>query len=59
MQTELVSLPSGFLLRPARDEDAPAVAAFANENTEAVIGARIVSAQQLLRRWTAPAVDRE
>jgi mycothiol synthase len=59
VQTVGVSLPTGFRLRPARDEDAPAVAAFANEETEAVIGVRVVSAQRLLRHWTAPAVDRE
>jgi ribosomal protein S18 acetylase RimI-like enzyme len=54
-----VTLPSGFRLRPARDEDAAAVAAFANEESEAFIGARVVSAQWLLRHWTAPSVNRE
>jgi mycothiol synthase len=54
-----VALPSGFRFRPARDEDAAPVAAFANEETEAFIGARVVSPDWLLRQWTAPSVDRE
>jgi mycothiol synthase len=58
MQTLSVSLPSGFRLRPALDEDAAAVAAFASDETEAFIGARVVSAQWLLRNWTAPSVNR-
>jgi mycothiol synthase len=59
MQTVGVTLPSGFRLRAARDEDAATVAAFASEETEALIGARVVSAEWLLRHWTAPSVDRE
>jgi mycothiol synthase len=59
MQTVGVTLPSGFRLRLARDEDAAAVAAFANEEAEAFIGARVVSAEWLLRHWTAPSVDRQ
>jgi mycothiol synthase len=59
MQTLSVSLPSGFRLRPALNEDTAAVAAFANDETEAFIGARVVSAEWLLRNWTAPSVDRE
>jgi mycothiol synthase len=59
MQTLSVSLPPGFRLRPARDEDAAAVAAFASDETEAFIGARLVSAEWLLRNWTAPSVNRE
>ena len=43
LQTVGVSLPTGFRLRPARNEDAPAVAAFANEETSVVIGVRVVS----------------
>ena len=35
------------------------MAAFANEETEAFIGARVVSPDWLLRQWTAPSVDRE
>jgi mycothiol synthase len=54
-----VTLPSGFRFRPARDEDAAPVTAFANEETEAFIGARVVSPDWLLRQWTAPSVDRE
>jgi mycothiol synthase len=54
-----VSLPPGFRLRPARDEDAPAVAAFMNEECIAFIGAPAVSTEWLLRRWTAPSVVRE
>jgi mycothiol synthase len=59
MHTLSVSLPSGFRLRPALDEDAAAVAAFASDETEAFIGARVVSAQWLLRNWTAPSVNRK
>jgi mycothiol synthase len=35
------------------------VAAFANDETEALIGARVVPRQWLLSHWTAPSVDRE
>jgi mycothiol synthase len=35
------------------------VAAFANDETEALIGARVVPPQWLLSHWTAPSVDRE
>jgi mycothiol synthase len=54
-----MSLPARFRLRPARDEDAPAVAAFANDEAEALIGTPVISARWLLRRWTSPGVDRE
>ncbi len=54
-----MALPPGFRFRPPRDEDAPAVAAFANEESEAVIGAPVVTPDWLLSRWTAPSVDRE
>jgi mycothiol synthase len=54
-----VALPPGFRFRPARDQDAAAVAAFANEESEAIIGAPVVTPEWLLSRWTAPSVDRE
>jgi mycothiol synthase len=59
VQTLVVSLPPGFRLRPARDEDAHAIAALANDEAERVIGAPVISAQWLLRHWTAPSVNRE
>lgn len=54
-----MKLPPGFRVRPARDEDAAAVAAFASDETEAFIGARVVAPEWLLSLWTAPSVDRE
>jgi GNAT superfamily N-acetyltransferase len=54
-----VALPPGFTLRPARDEDATDVAAFANEESEAVLGAPVVTPDWLLTRWSAASVDRE
>ena len=48
-----MSLPPGFRLRPARDEDAHAIAAFANDEAERVIGAPVIS-PVVLRHWTAP-----
>ena len=59
MQTLVVSLPPGFRLRPARDDDAHAIAAFANDEAEKVIGAPVISPQWLLRHWTAPSVNRD
>src|SRR5262245_42360531 len=53
------TLPDGFQLRPATDEDAAAVAALANEESRALVGATIYSAEWLLRSWTAPSTDRE
>ena len=54
-----MALPPGYRFRPARDEDAGPVAAFANEECEALIGARVYSATWLQRNWTAPSIDRE
>jgi mycothiol synthase len=54
-----MDLPDGFRFRPATDEDAEAVAAFANDESEALIGARFHSEDWFLRWWTAPSVDRE
>jgi mycothiol synthase len=54
-----VSLPPGFRLRPTRDEDAPAVAAFVNEECAAFLGVPVLSPEQLLRDWTAPSADRD
>jgi mycothiol synthase len=53
------TLPDGFRLRPATDGDAAAVAALANEESRALVGATIYSAEWLLRSWTAPSTDRE
>jgi hypothetical protein len=55
----VVRLPHGFHLRPPRDEDAAAVAALVNDESEAPIGPRVISTGWKLRRWTAPSVDRE
>lgn len=52
-------LPDGFRLRPATDGDAAAVAALANEESRALVGATIFSTEWLLRSWTAPSIDRE
>jgi mycothiol synthase len=54
-----VSLPAGFRLRSARDDDAPVVAAFVNEECLAFLGTPIVTAEDLLRDWTAPSAVRE
>jgi ribosomal protein S18 acetylase RimI-like enzyme len=54
-----MELPSGFRLRPARDEDAEAVARFANEEGMAIVGAPLIDADWLRRRWTSPGVDRD
>jgi ribosomal protein S18 acetylase RimI-like enzyme len=54
-----VTLPPGFRFRPVRDVDAVVVAALANEEAEALIGARVYSCEWLLHNWTAPSTDRE
>jgi mycothiol synthase len=54
-----VSLPAGFRLRPARDEDAPTVAAFVNEECIAFLGAPVITTEDLLRDWSAPSAVRE
>jgi mycothiol synthase len=54
-----MALPQGFRFRPARDEDAPAVSAFENDECEALIGVRVSTVERLLQDWTAPSVDRE
>jgi mycothiol synthase len=54
-----MALPPGYRWRPVRDEDAEPVAAFANEECEALIDARVYSATGLLQTWTAPTTDRE
>jgi mycothiol synthase len=53
-----MSLPAGFTLRPARDEDAAVVARLMNDESEALVGFRPASADWLLNWWTAPSVDR-
>jgi ribosomal protein S18 acetylase RimI-like enzyme len=54
-----VSLPEGFSLRPARDEDAERAAEIVNEESHAYLGAPIWSTEQALRHWSNPGVDRE
>ena len=54
-----MSLPDGFSLRPARDEDAKRAADLVNEEARAYLGAPIWSTEQVLRHWGNPIVDRE
>ena len=54
-----MSLPEGFSLRPARDEDAERVAGLVNEEAVAHLGTPIWSTEQVLRHWSNPIVDRE
>ena len=54
-----VSLPEGFSLRPARDEDAEQAAALVNEEALLHLGTPIWSTDQVLRHWSNPVVDRE
>lgn len=53
-----MSLPAGFSLRPARDEDAERAAELVNEEALAHLGASIWSPEQVLRHWSNPTVDR-
>ncbi len=54
-----MSLPEGFSLRPARDEDAERAAELVNEEARAHLGTPIWSTEQVLRHWSNPTVDRE
>jgi mycothiol synthase len=54
-----MELPSGFRLRPPRDDDADEVAAFANEECVTFLGAPVLDADWLRSRWTAPGADRD
>ena len=54
-----MTLPPGFRLRPARDEDAAGAAALSREESLALVGFPSFSEERLLRFWTAPSVDRE
>jgi mycothiol synthase len=54
-----VSLPEGFSLRSARDEDAGRAAELVNEEARVHLGTPIWSAAQVLRLWSNPVVDRE
>ena len=54
-----VSLPQGFSLRSARDEDAERAAELVNEEARVHLGTPIWSTDQLLRHWSNPVVDRE
>src|SRR5688572_1178208 len=53
-----MGVPSGFTLRPARDDDAEVVAELCNDEAEALVGFRPESAHWLLAWWTSPSVDR-
>jgi mycothiol synthase len=53
-----VTLPPGFTLRPARDEDAEVVSKLSNDEAEALVGFRPESEDSLLSWWTSPSVDR-
>jgi mycothiol synthase len=46
-------------MRPALDDDADEIAAFANEECIAFLGVPVLSADWLRDRWTAPSVDRD
>ena len=54
-----MSLPEGFSLRTARDEDAERAAELVNQEARAHLGTPIWSTEQLLRHWSNPTVDRE
>ena len=54
-----VSLPEGFRLRSARDEDAERAAELVNEEALLHLGTPIWSTDQVLRHWSNPVVDRE
>jgi mycothiol synthase len=54
-----VSLPEGFSLRTARDEDAARAAVLVSEEALLHLGTPIWSTDQVLRHWSNPVVDRE
>jgi GNAT superfamily N-acetyltransferase len=54
-----VSLPEGFSLRSARDEDAERAAELVNEEARVHLGTPIWSTDQVLRHWSNPVVDRK
>jgi mycothiol synthase len=54
-----MELLPGYRMHPPRDEDAEAVAAFSNEETLAVLGVPVLSADWLRDRWTAPGAERD
>ena len=54
-----MSLPEGFSLRSARDEDAERAAELVNEEARVHLGTPIWSTDQVLRHWSNPIVDRE
>lgn len=54
-----MSLPAGFTIRPAKDDDVEAVVELMNEEAEALMGFRPASADWLRNLWTAPSVDRQ
>jgi mycothiol synthase len=54
-----MELLPGFRMRPPQDDDADEVAAFANEECVAWLGAPVIDAGFLKTRWTAPGADRD
>lgn len=53
------SLPEGFSLRPARDDDAERAAELVNAEARIHLGTSIWSTERVLQHWTNPVVDRE
>ena len=54
-----MSLPKGFSLRSARDEDAERAAELVNQEARVHLGTPIWSTEQVLRHWSNPTVDRD
>jgi mycothiol synthase len=54
-----MELLPGFRMRPAQDDDADEVAAFANEECVAFLGVPVIDAEWLRNRWAAPGVERD
>jgi hypothetical protein len=54
-----MTLPEGFSLRSASDEDAARAAQLVNEEARVQLGTPIWSTDQVLRHWSNPVVDRE
>src|SRR4029078_8536007 len=54
-----MSLPEGFSLRSARDEDAERAAELVNEETLLRLGTATWSTDPVVRHWSSPVVDRE
>jgi hypothetical protein len=53
------SLPEGFTLRSARDDDAERAAELVNDEARIHLGTSIWSTERVLEHWSNPLVDRE